>query len=151
MSEKAKTRLARAVPKAVLTLVAVLLLGAAPARAAVQFLSSGGTQTANGGWSLPNGGFCGAGGVSTAPTTRPECVATFFTASTTSGACKPASPGIGGSWIISSTTTSFCIDLVNNTAGTCVNVPPGGTYNGQTWPAGIQRVWNTQGAAGACK
>ena len=31
-----------------------------------------------------------------------------------------------------------------------MNVAAGGTYNGQTWPQGIQRVWNTNGAASAC-
>jgi len=150
MNEKARTRLPRAVPKAVLTLLSVLLLAAAPARAANQFVSSGGTQNASGGWTLPNGGYCGAGSVQTAPTTRGECVATFFTASTTSAACKPTAPAIGGTWVNSATTTAFCIDTVNNTQAACVNVPPGGTYNGQTWPQGIQRVWNTNGAASAC-
>ena len=151
MKKATNRHLERVARSALFALVAAcLVLTAGSTFAAVEFLSSGGTQNANGGWSLPSGGYCGAGGISTAPTTRPECVATFFTASATSAACKPASPGIGGTWVTSATTTSFCIDLTNNSALTCVNVPPGGTYNGQTWPAGIQRVWNTNGAASAC-
>ena len=80
MKMAAKRHLERIAGLALFALVAAcLVVSTGSTQAAVQFVSSGGTQNASGGWSLPNGGFCGAGSSAQSPTTRGECVATFFT------------------------------------------------------------------------
>src|SRR5271169_1065538 len=107
MKMAAKRHLERVARSALVALVAAcLVVSAGSTQAAVQFVSSGGTQNANGGWSLPNGGFCGP---TAGATTRPECVATVFNTFTGSATCAPAAPAVGGTWVTAATATSFCI------------------------------------------
>jgi hypothetical protein len=105
----------------VVAAAATSLLLAAPGSAAPQYLYDGASQNADGGWDLPDKGSCGAGaGIAT----RPECIATRMPSYGSSATCTAA----GGSWTTS--TSAYCRDTVNTTAGTCVDTP------------GKDRVWN---------
>jgi hypothetical protein len=116
-------------------IAAMVLLAAAPAWAANQYLADGVKQNpATGAWVLPDKGTCypveGA-----AITTRPECVATIFPTYTTSSTCATAARGTFNA------TANVCVDNVNNTALTCVDSAPSAA-----WPQGIDRKWS----GGAC-
>ncbi|HEY3351416.1 MAG TPA: hypothetical protein VGM13_16690, partial [Thermoanaerobaculia bacterium] len=116
MSETAKTRLARAVPKAVLTLAVMLLLGAGSAWAqTIRYLGDGAVQNNRGGWNLPTQGACPA---DVTKTTRPDCIALRLAAAD-SVACAAYTPSGSTAW----TTSGVCNDIVNTTQVACQAAP----------------------------
>jgi hypothetical protein len=116
MSETAKTRLARAVPKAVLTLAVTLLLGAGSAWAqTTRYLGDGAIQNSRGGWDLPKQGTCP---VDLTKTTRPDCLALRLVAASSSACTSGYLPAGSTSW-----STGVCNDLVNTTQVACQGAP----------------------------
>ena len=131
MNQLAKQILKNTGLSALLALTALALLSPGIAGAqSPQYLNDGAQQNARGGWDLPFKGTCmvvGDAGNSIA--TRPECIYTRFPALDASG-CTTA----GGS--LTTATSRYCEDNVNNTVGTCVDSPPDALH-----PHGIDRQW----------
>ena len=127
MTGKRKARFVTAPLTAALALAACVVIGAGSAWAAAQYENDGAMQNALGGWDLPNKGSCGP---NAAIPTRPECNVTRFPLLDAAG-CTAA----GGS--LTSASTTYCKDTVNNTVATCVDSAPSSSF-----PNGIDRLWN---------